>query len=380
MTWADVRGWFGYLNPWRRSRLETYILRTCVAMFAASLLVVAGLIFLINYVEISRTASARADLSGLDSFVLLLQRSPSAILILLPFAFLFGSLFAFVNLNRRSELIAMRAAGVSAWRFVLPATILAFAFGVLTIMVLNPVASSLQNSYENRIRQIDANAPVDPTKTVYLRQGQGDQQMVIRADGRASPRIGHLRNVTFWKYTITKNGAPIFNARVDARQATLMTGKWQLRDAYEYTLDKPAQFYDILDEDSNLDPQEAFRSYASTQSVPFWRLPGLIRQNQISGFSTTAYELKLHQLLSTPLMFAAMTALGAVFSLRLMRLGGLSILVTSGISLGFVIFFINQLFASMGKADVIPAFLAGWSPAVLAMLGAMTLIVYTEDG
>lgn len=63
-----------------------------------------------------------------------------------------------------------------------------------------------------------------------------------------------------------------------------------------------------------------------------------------------------------------------------MRLGGMTQLAVSGVSLGFVIFFVNQLFGSMGKADLIPSFLAGWTPAVLALLTAMTLLVYTEDG
>ena len=114
--------------------------------------------------------------------------------------------------------------------------------------------------------------------------------------------------------------------------------------------------------------------------MPFWQLPTLIHQNDISGFSSTAYRLKMHQLLSTPLMFAGMSVLGAVFCLRLMRLGGMTQLVVSGVVLGFIVFFVNQLFSSMGKAEIIPVSLAGWTPAILALLTGMTLLIYTEDG
>ena len=380
MNWGPILNLLSYFNPWRRNRLENYILKTCLAMFGMALLIVAALILLINYVDISRTVATRGDLSGITIILLLLERSPSAILILLPFAFLFGSLFAFVSLNRRSELIAMRAAGLSAWRIILPATLSAFAFGIITIAVLNPVASHLQDNYEKVVQNLSDGSQVDPSKVIYLRQGKNGQQVVIRADRQDPQRIGHLYGVTFWVYDIDRKGVPEFRERDDAREAELDPGSWLLTDAHVYTLDKPQQFYNTLNLDTNLDPQKAFKKYASTQSVPFWRLPGLIHQNRISGFSTTTYVLKLHQLLSTPLMFAAMTALGAVFSLRLMRLGGMTILVISGASLGFVIFFVNQLFAAMGKADVIPAAMAGWSPALLAMLGAMSLLVYTEDG
>ncbi len=369
-----------YLNPWRKSRLETYILQTCIQAFASALMIVSSLIFLIEYVSISKNLGAKADVSGLSVIGLMLEKSPGSILVLLPFAFLFGSLFAFVNLNRRSELIAMRAAGVSAWRFVTPAAILAFAFGLMTIGVFNPVASRLSDHYDKVVGQISHDADVKDMGAIYLRQGEGSQQIVIRAESQDKV-IGHLKGVTFWVYDIDAKQVPVFRKRIDAQEATLRAGFWQLKNAREASVEGPAvPAYDVLTIPSNLDPQKAFKKYASTQAVPFWRLPGLINQNRISGFSTAMYELKLHQLLSTPLMFAAMTALGAVFSLRLMRLGGMTGLVISGISLGFVIFFVNQLFSSMGKAGVIPIFLAGWSPAVLAMLAAMTLIVYTEDG
>ena len=137
---APVLRVLGYLNPWRKSRLETYILQTSVAMVGSVLLVISALILLVDYVQISRSMATRTDINGLGIMGLVLEKAPSTILILLPFAFLGGSILAFVTLNRRSELIAMRAAGVSAWRFVLPAAIMAFAIGVLTISALNPIA------------------------------------------------------------------------------------------------------------------------------------------------------------------------------------------------------------------------------------------------
>ncbi len=377
MNWRTA---LTYLNPWRKHRLETYILQSCLSTFAAALMIVAGLIFLVDYIGISKAVGARADLTGVDVIVLILEKSPASILALLPFAFLFGAIFAFVNLNRRSELIAMRAAGVSAWRFVTPAALLAFAFGLLTITVLSPIASMLQDRYDVVANaDADAGAPAAQTSGFYMRQGDNQKQTVIRAD-RLEVNSSRLKNATFWIYDIDGKGVPVFTSRVDAEDAVLLPGKWQLHNAWEANPGHPALYYDNLSISSSLDPQHAFRKYVSSQSVPFWQLPALIHRNAIAGSPTTSYSLKLHQLLSTPLMFAAMSLLGAVFSLRLMRLGGLTKLVVSGVSLGFAVFFVNQLFSSMGKADLIPVSLAGWSPPVLAMLTAMTLLVYTEDG
>ena len=38
----------------------------------------------------------------------------------LPFAVLFGSMIAFLNLSRKLELVVARAAGVSVWQFLAP--------------------------------------------------------------------------------------------------------------------------------------------------------------------------------------------------------------------------------------------------------------------
>jgi lipopolysaccharide export system permease protein len=76
-----------------------------------ALAIITAIILLIDVVELSRTSVAQSEMSIVQVAGLTLLRSPILILQLLPFVFLFGVLAAFTGLNRRSELIAMRAAG-----------------------------------------------------------------------------------------------------------------------------------------------------------------------------------------------------------------------------------------------------------------------------
>ena len=110
-------------------RLERYVLGRTLTAVAAALAVIGSVIVLVQFVDLSRSVGVRADVSVAQIFALTLLKTPSLILVLLPFMFLFGGIAAFVGLNRRSELIAMRAAGVSAWRFILPAAGAAFVIG-----------------------------------------------------------------------------------------------------------------------------------------------------------------------------------------------------------------------------------------------------------
>ncbi|RZJ95181.1 MAG: LptF/LptG family permease, partial [Novosphingobium sp.] len=138
--------------------------------------------------------------------------------------------------------------------------------------------------------------------------------------------------------------------------------------------------YSTLDLPSSLADREAFQRFARPQSTSFWSLPGQITRVENAGFSSTAYRLRLQQLLATPLMFAAMSILAAAFSLRLMRLGDLVKMSVAAVVLGFAFFFVNQFSAAMGSAEVVPPFLSAWLPPVLTALAAFTLLFYTEDG
>lgn len=367
--------------PWLRlGRIERYVLVQQARSLGIALGVIAALIMLIDFVEISRGVGSNVDLSGVRILGLMLLKSPQVIIQLLPFVFLFGTLAAFVGLNRRSELIAMRAAGVSAWRFVLPAAGAALMFGVITVAALGPLAASADGLFQReRTRLSSSAAGAETNPTVWIREGDDTRQMVVRAQrqDRASAR---LLDVTFFIYTNDGKGMRTFSERIDADSATLSNGSWRLVNAVGAEIGQRAVRYATLDLPSSLADEEAFERFARPQATSFWSLPAQVERVEAAGFSSTAYRLRLQQLLATPLMFAAMSILAAAFSLRLMRLGDLARMTVAAVVLGFGFFFVNQAASAFGSAEVIPPWLAAWLPPLLTALAAFTLLFYTEDG
>ena len=364
----------------RLGRIERYVLIQQGRSLAVALAVIASLVMLIDFVEISRGLGSDTDLSGVRILGLMMLKSPTVILQLLPFVFLFGTLAAFVGLNRRSELIAMRAAGVSAWRFVLPAAGAALVGGVLVITALGPAAAWGDGLFQRERARISGAVPgTGRQEAVWLREGDDQRQMIIRA-ARQDRASGRLLDATFFIYTTSPNGERDFSERIDAQSASLSAGRWRLVDAVGAQTGQRAVRYSTLDLPSSLADREAFQRFARPQSTSFWSLPGQITRVENAGFSSTAYRLRLQQLLATPLMFAAMSILAAAFSLRLMRLGDLVKMSVAAVVLGFAFFFVNQFSAAMGSAEVVPPFLSAWLPPVLTALAAFTLLFYTEDG
>ena len=364
----------------RLGQIERYVLMQQARSLGIALGVIAALIMLIDFVEISRGVGSDVDLSGARIFGLMLLKSPQVIIQLLPFVFLFGTLAAFVGLNRRSELIAMRAAGVSAWRFVLPAAGAALLFGLVTVTALGPLAASADGLFQReRTRLSGSAAGVEAPPTVWIREGDDTRQMVIRAE-RQDRSNARLLDVTFFIYTNDAEGMRTFSERIDADSASLSNGSWRLINAVGAEIGQRAVRYATLDLPSSLADEEAFERFARPQATSFWSLPAQIDRIEAAGFSSTAYRLRLQQLLATPLMFAAMSILAAAFSLRLMRLGDLARMSVAAVVLGFAFFFVNQAASAFGSAEVIPPWLAAWLPPLLTALAAFTLLFYTEDG
>lgn len=362
-------------------RIERYMLVRTLGGVGSALAVIGSVIVLVQFVDLSRQVGVRADIGPAQLFGLTMLRAPSVIQILLPFVFLFGVIAAFVGLNRKSELVAMRAAGVSAWRFIMPSAIAAFVTGVLTVTALNPLAAALNSRFEiERSRVMENYLPGAP-REVWLRQGDDNNQIVIHAKARdLRSGVVRLTGVSLFIYQKDANGRPVFRRRLEAGEAQLMPGFWQLRNVREASAGENSVHSDTLSIRSALDAESAMERFAAPDAIAFWRLPAAIRLTEQAGFSARGYRLRFQQLLATPVLFAAMAVLAAAFSLRLARLGGLAGLAGAGVGLGFLVFFFNQFAGALAKGDIIPLLAAAWAPPVVALLSGLTLLCYTEDG
>src|ERR1700675_4806920 len=102
-------------------------LGTVMAVFAG----VFALIALIDYIELMRRNSDVQNLSSLLAVKTSLYRVPQVAERIMPFCILIGAMSSYLSLSRRLELVIARAAGMSAWQFIMPAIIAAFLFGVI---------------------------------------------------------------------------------------------------------------------------------------------------------------------------------------------------------------------------------------------------------
>ena len=362
-------------------RIQGYVLGRSLAGVGVAQAAVAAVVVLVNFVELSRTVGGHVDLTFYATLGLTLLKSPTVILQLLPFVFLFGVMGAFITLNRGSELVAMRAAGVSAWRFVLPAAAVALVIGLIVVAVLNPAAAALNARFEDRRAALTEGPSPSFGQDIWLRQGDDGQQVVIHARSHETVRdTVYVSGVSLFFQQVGPSGVLDFSRRIEAARAVLAPGSWRLSDVREATPGAGSIRSEQLTLPSPLDHRSAMEKLTAPGSVPFWRLPDTIRTAELAGYSAGAYRLRFQQLLATPLLYSAMAVLAAAFSLRLMRLGNWAGFAGIGVALGFAVFFAGQFCSGLSATEVIPPFMAAWTPPLLALLSGLTLLCYTEDG
>jgi lipopolysaccharide export system permease protein len=361
------------------SRLGRYVIARVVVGILIALLAVLSSILLIDLVEQMRTVGARAELSILEALRLTLLKTPMLVEQTLPFIVLAGVMMAIIGLNRSSELVAMRASGVSAWRFLAPAALVGVLVGLFTITVLNPVGAYLYRSFENeRAGEYSTAQSGAGSAGIWIRQGDPDGQVVIHANGVDSSGAT-LQGATFMFFE-ERQDALRFTRRIFAETAVLRPGFWQLTNLVEATPGGRPVRHANLAIPTTLDATEMIDRFVSPASLSFWELPGFIHEARQAGFAPTRYELKWQALLAYPLLLAAMAGLGAAFSLQLQRLGNLARWGTAGVGVGLFLFFYGQLAGAFAMTQSVPAAVAAWSAPFAGMFIALAIVAFMEDG
>ena len=362
--------------------LHLYIARRFLRAIGIVTAVFIGILLPIDLAEQLRTIGPDQGLGPV--FELALLNLPGSLYEMIPLFVLLATLLLFLGLARTSELVVVRASGRSALRSAASPVIVALLLGALAVAVLNPLVAATEQQFDMRTaRYLGAEERTVSVSAegLWLRQGSAEEQTVIRA-GATNSDGTHLFDATFFQFDA--EGAVI--ARINARQALLVEGAWELTGARRWPLagagnpEAEAESFDSLLLPSTLTREQIRDSFGKPETVPIYELPGFIAQLNQAGFAALQHRVWMQMELSSPLMLAAMVLIGAGFTMRHTRFGKTGIMVLSAILLGFGIFFLRSFAQVLGETGQLPVPLVAWTPPVAAILLALGLLLHTEDG
>src|SRR5262249_19762310 len=185
---------------------------------------------------------------------------------------------------------------MSVWQIIAPAMMVAVALGAIGTMVYNPVSASLREAskrIESKIFGQTATALEGYEGGYWVRQRGSEGESVLNA--RQSREQG-LKLATITVFTF--NAAGEFKERIEAREAELQLGAWQLAHARVFALNAPPQEYDSYLLPTKLTREQVAESFAAPDTVGFWHLPTFIRYVEDSGLAAAGYRMQYQMLIA----------------------------------------------------------------------------------
>ena len=222
-------------------------------------------------------------------------------------------------LSRSSELVVVRAAGVSVWQFMLPALVVAFVLGIsssrFTIHIAAAARGEAERLYAKAFdRATSFSRPgtralgcarMEPTALPsFMRCRSSNQGLELSGVTRVPIRSGSIPDGADRSAQGDSSRTAAGNSRTPG-SARLAASPTQYKHYLVSTYLTPTQVRDSL---------------GTEYSISFWDLPNFIEIAERAGLPATQYRVQYQLLLSRPFLLMTMVLIAATCSLRALPL------------------------------------------------------------
>ena len=341
--------------------LTLFLLRRFFTSFFLVMLTVCGVIFAVTFVE---RLSANPDaLSTLyDSWLRLLEYIP----MFLPLAVFMGTLVAFYNLTKSSELIIVSGTGLSPFQIARPFLFGAFVIGAFASCIINPYSVNLttKNLTGQHLKLID--------NAIWLRETSSDRFLTARAEGL---NVTPNKNIIFNDIVIlSQDNSFKLNERISTKRAVLSDQGIDIEQANITTSDGITKT-GPKHNDTQLTPETVLDRYLQPDQISFWKLPAFIQKMNNIGVTTRGHLVQFWTLFFLPLNMMAMAMLGIAFSQTKQRRNyTFGLKFSLGILTCFALYFTVNLFNALGNTGTLPPLIAIIAPQIIIIAGACMFI------
>jgi lipopolysaccharide export system permease protein len=358
--------------------LTWYIAWKFAKALVAMMLLLLFLIVTVDFIEGLRRLNDETDVSVGTVYLISLYTAPYFIDKAFPFACLFAAMITLFQLNQKMELVVARAAGVSVWQFLMPIAGAAMVIGVLAATVYNPIAIAFyEKSLDLKAEVYGKSAKTNARQIsgFWLRQDDGDGSTVINAKlaRQNGVLLDGVRMLRFDKNDLIRE-------RIEADSAVHRGNYWLLLNAKVSGIDQKVVTHETIEVPTNLSREYLLGASGDSDSTPFWQLLNSAEKIRLSGLNHLPYLVQFQSLLALPLFLVAMVLIASTVSLKFVRSGQGGKLILGGVLGGFVLYASARLVTSLGSNGIVSPFMAAWSPALVAILFGMSILLYQEDG
>ena len=341
--------------------LDRYLLRATITAILLVLLVLVGLAAFIDMVgQLDDLGQGNYQLADAVSYVAL--RLPRSAFEMLPAAALLGALLGLGNLASRSELVVMRASGVSRLRLLGSVSITGLILVLVMALLGESIAPTLgQYARQMRATKLLADVSISEGQEIWLKEGE---------------LILNLRQLSS---DFTFGGVYLFNvndkglkqiARADSADVD-GNERWLLRNYAETTFE-PEQV-------TALTLRQAVQTYELSpdllglsvvrpnllDTAGLWRYIGYLDAN---GLDSVRYQVALWTRVANVISVGAMVVLALPFVFGSLRSSGNGTRMVVGLLVGLGYYLSTKMLGSSGEVFDLDPVLVAWAPTGLLLL------------
>lgn len=301
-------------------------------------------------------------------------RTPEIIARFLPFSVLLGTIITLTTLNQNSEVISMKASGLSAHQVLAPLMLAALGVAVVSFAFNDRIVSRASATLA-QWQDVDFGPlPIDrgDRTNVWVRERDNLIQVrQIRGRGEAAVLGG---------ITIHERDGGALRSVVTGTTGQRDGDGWRMEGARRFDVASGA----VTDLGTvrfapGVRPDQFTLASVNADGLSFGALRDAIDDLAVAGRPTKALEGALWHKLSGPLSSVLMPLLGAVAAFGVARSGKLFWRAVIGMALGFAYFVADNFALAMGNLGAYPPFLAAWAPFLLFAMIGEAVLVRTEE-
>ena len=301
-------------------------------------------------------------------------RMPQIVQRFLPFSVLLGTLITFMTLNQNSEVIAMKAAGLSAHQVLAP------------FIAASLVVAGLSFAFNERVVARAAAAldkweavefgPVPTGRegqtNVWVRQGD---DLLHAALATGSGDATRLTGVAIYD----RSGGSL-KSIVEGATARPVADGWEVTEARRFDVATNTRVaLGTVRLAQGVRPDQFTLASVDPLGTPLVELSTAIADLDAAGRPTAALRANWWHKIAGPLSTVLMPLLAAVAAFGLARSGRLFVRAVIGMMLGFAYFVADNFGLAMGNLGAYPPLLAAWGPFFLFLLIGEAVLVRTEE-
>ena len=299
--------------------------------------------------------------SKYDALWVVLLSVPSSIYQILPVALLIGVLIGIGALSEKSEITAIRAAGVDKFWFVIQSLKLSIMISLLFVFISQ------------------SGIPEAKHMASMIKDGSGTKRESFQInqsgwyrDGSSYVNIGSIdKNSNLISVSLYEFSGDQFEKRILAKTAYFDKKReiWILKDARVLSLEenKIRSFYlDSLNWRTNLTPDFLRLTLTPPLDLSLSDLHKLIDFQAVQGVETGAHELVFWQKVLLPFSVSSLMLIGLSFVLQNQRNISMGKRVITGVLIGFLFKYVQELLGPISQLFGINPFFAALIPIVIS--------------